>query len=104
VKPRRRGQTYDSMWRAALLGGADNVTITSLNERHERTQLEPAVPVRHARYRYLSYDGAWGMYGAAAEDAYLLRTRYWADVFHKTLPAQPKTRASWRASSATPRS
>jgi glycoprotein endo-alpha-1,2-mannosidase len=94
VKPRRHGQTYDAMWRAALVSGADNVTITSFNEWHEGTQIEPAVARRRATYRYLSYDGAWGLRGAAAESAYLLRTRYWTDVFHRTPPVQPKTKAS----------
>jgi hypothetical protein len=81
------------MWRAALLSGADNITITSFNEWHEGTQIEPAAAGRRARYRYLSYDGAWGLYGPKAQIAYLLRTRYWTDVFHKTPPAQPKTKA-----------
>src|SRR6185437_15863665 len=60
VKLRKRGQTYDAMWRAALASGADDVTITSFNEWHEGTQIEPAVARRRASYRYLSYDGAWG--------------------------------------------
>jgi hypothetical protein len=94
VKPRRDGATYDSMWRLAIAGGADRVTITSFNEWHEGTQIEPAVPRRVARYRYLSYEGAWGLHGAAAESAYLTRTRYWADVFRNTSPVQPKTSAS----------
>jgi glycoprotein endo-alpha-1,2-mannosidase len=95
VKPRRGGATYDSMWRSALAAKADRVTITSFNEWHEGTQIEPADPTRrHGRYRYLSYDGAWGMHGAAAEDAYLTRTRYWADVLRSTSPLQLKTRAS----------
>jgi glycoprotein endo-alpha-1,2-mannosidase len=94
VKPRKHGQTYDAMWRAAIASGADDVTITSFNEWHEGTQIEPAIPRRRARYRYLSYDGAWGLYGAAAEVAYLERTRYWSDVFRSTSPAQPKIKAS----------
>jgi hypothetical protein len=94
VKRRRNGRTYDSMWRLAIASGADRVTITSYNEWHEGTQIEPAVPRNRARYRYLSYEGAWGMHGAAAELAYLERTRYWADVFRKTSPVQLKTRAS----------
>jgi glycoprotein endo-alpha-1,2-mannosidase len=96
VKPRRYGATYDAMWKAAIQSGADRVTITSYNEWHEGTQIEPASssPTRHGRYRYLSYDGAWGLHGLAAEDAYLSRTRYWSDVFRKTSPVQPKTKAS----------
>jgi hypothetical protein len=94
VKLRKNGRTYDSMWRLAIAAGADRVTITSYNEWHEGTQIEPAVPRRRARYRYLSYEGAWGLHGAAAEFSYLSRTRYWADVFRKTSPLQLKTRAS----------
>ncbi len=95
VKPRRNGLTYDSMWRAAMAAGADAVTITSFNEWHEGTQIEPAaVPQRHGRYRYLSYDGAWGLHGVLAEYAYLFRTRYWSDVFRSTSPVDPKTSAS----------
>ena len=95
VKPRRNGATYDAMWRAAIASGADRVTITSFNEWHEGTQIEPAAPAqRRGGYRYLSYDGAWGLHGVAAEPAYLTRTRYWSDVFHRTLPVQEKTKAS----------
>jgi glycoprotein endo-alpha-1,2-mannosidase len=93
VKLRRNGATYDHMWRAAIAAGADRVTITSYNEWHEGTQIEPAaLPGRHGRYRYLSYDGAWGLHGLAAEYAYLVRTRYWSDVLRSTSPAQPSTR------------
>ena len=94
LKLRRHGLTYDSMWRAAIAAGPDQVTITSFNEWHEGTQIEPAAPGgRHGRYRYLGYDGAYGLHGAAATTAYLERTRYWAKVFRSTSPAQLKTRA-----------
>ena len=73
VKPRRNGATYDRMWRGALRARADLVTITSYNEWHEGTQIEGA----GARPGYLSYDGAWGTSGWAAQDAYLVRTAYW---------------------------
>jgi hypothetical protein len=96
LKSRRNGATYDSMWKMAIQAGADLVTITSYNEWHEGTQIEPAAPspMRRGAYRYLSYDGAWGLHGVAAEDAYLTRTRYWSDVFRSTSPVQPKTKAS----------
>jgi hypothetical protein len=94
VKPRRDGATYDAMWITAIASGADRVTITSFNEWHEGTQIEPAAPARRrGRYRYLSYDGAWGLHGRAAEGAYLARTAYWSDVFRKTSPVQPNTSA-----------
>ena len=76
VKPRRDGATYDAMWRSALRSSADGVTITSYNEWHEGTQIEPA---RSNRSGYESYDGAWGLSGPAAETAYLDRTAYWVN-------------------------
>ena len=74
VKPRRNGATYDAMWRGALRGKADLVTITSYNEWHEGTQIEPA---RAGKRGYEGYDGAWGLKGRAAETAYLDRTAFW---------------------------
>jgi hypothetical protein len=73
VKARRFGATYDSMWRAAVASGADLVTITSYNEWHEGTQIEPA----RFRRGYRSYDGAWGRHGREAETAYVDRTADW---------------------------
>jgi hypothetical protein len=74
VRYRRDGRTYDEMWRAALRVRADVVTITSYNEWHEGSQIEPA----SERSAYLDYEGAWGRTGKAAERAYLDRTAYWA--------------------------
>lgn len=74
LKKRRDGLTYDLLWKAALAAAPDFVTITSYNEWGEGTQIEPAAP----RRGYESYDGAWGLSGASAESAYLLRTEYWA--------------------------
>ena len=48
-----------------------------------------AVALRLQGYRYFSYDGAWGLHGAAAESAYLDRTAYWAGLFRKAA-AKPK--------------
>jgi glycoprotein endo-alpha-1,2-mannosidase len=73
VKSRELGATYDSMWNAALKAGADLVTITSYNEWGEGTQIEPA---GHGG-RYENYDGTYGLYGRAAQRAYLTRTAYW---------------------------
>jgi glycoprotein endo-alpha-1,2-mannosidase len=73
VKSRELGATYDSMWNAALKAGADMVTITSYNEWSEGTQIEPA---GHGG-RYESYDGTYGLYGRAAQRAYIKRTAYW---------------------------
>lgn len=73
VRPRERGAVYDFMWSQALRSGAQVITITSYNEWHEGTQIEPA----RARPGYESYEGAWGLRGAAAENAYLGRTALW---------------------------
>ena len=80
VKPRLAGTTYDSMWRAADAAGADIVTITSYNEWHEGTQIEPA-SVEPTWEGYASYEGAWGRHGRAAENAYLWRTAMWSAIF-----------------------
>jgi len=84
VKPRLNGATYDSMWRAAIAAHPDGITITSFNEWHEGTQIEPAAPHPGS----LSYEGAWGLTGRAAEDAYLERTAYWSARFHRLLGAR----------------
>jgi glycoprotein endo-alpha-1,2-mannosidase len=73
LRGRRGGATYDAMWTGALRAGADVVTITSYNEWHEGTQIEPA----RRTAGYASYDGAWGLRGRAAEGAYVERTAYW---------------------------
>jgi hypothetical protein len=75
---RRNGQTYDLLWSAVLHASPDIVTITSYNEWGEGTQIEPSAP----RRGYLSYDGAWGLSGQAAQFAYLTRTQYWASLAH----------------------
>ena len=75
VKRRAGGATYDRMWRAAVRAAADIVTITSYNEWHEGTQIEPA---RAVGAPYLSYEGAYGLVGRAAQRAYLTRTAEWA--------------------------
>ena len=81
TKARRRGSTYDAMWRAALAAGPDLVTITSFNEWEEGTQIEPARAASRAEGNsYSSYSGAWGLRGARAASAYLTRTAYWTRV------------------------
>ena len=74
VRARANGATYDRMWRGAIRAAGDVVTITSYNEWHEGTQIEPAVAVGPP---YLSYDGAYGLTGRPAQRAYLDRTATW---------------------------
>src|SRR5205807_1633136 len=84
MKLRRSGRTYDEMWSTALRAGADAVTITSYNEWNEGTQIEPASD-EPPGLGYLSYDGAYGLRGAEAPRAYLVRTACWAAVFSGAL-------------------
>lgn len=77
-RARDDGATYDNLWRAAIRAKPDGITITSFNEWGEGTQIEPAA----AKPGYLSYNGSWGLTGAAAQMAYLMRTAYWSARFH----------------------
>jgi hypothetical protein len=94
LDPRADGATYDAMWRAAIHAGADRITITSYNEWHEGTQIEPAqtpLPRRLSALRggaaspvaapYATYEGAYGFHGRKASRAYLLRTAYWTGLY-----------------------
>ena len=74
LRGRNDGRWYDHMWHSALAAAPDVVTITSYNEWHEGTQIEPALSSTLA---YETYEGAWGLEGKAAERAYLDRTAYW---------------------------
>jgi glycoprotein endo-alpha-1,2-mannosidase len=78
MRPRQNGATYDRLWGAALAAAPDIVSVTSYNEWGEGTQIEPA----QARRGYASYDGAWGLFGAPAQTAYLTRTAYWTARLH----------------------
>jgi len=86
VRSRGRGATYDSLWRHVLNAGADAVTITSYNEWHEGTQIEPARMLQTAEYE--SYDDAWGLHGRRAQSAYLDRTLYWARIYRAQRAAE----------------
>jgi len=79
VRGRAHGRTYDRMWGGAVRADADVVTITSYNEWHEGTQIEPA---RNAGQPYRSYDGAYGLTGQAAQRAYLDRTTMWVERYN----------------------
>ncbi|HMC42533.1 MAG TPA: hypothetical protein VKI20_05935, partial [Acidimicrobiales bacterium] len=82
VRPRNGGQTYDSLWNGALQSGPDLVTVTSYNEWHEGTQIEPAqAKCLSGGFCYATYDGDYGVSGPAAGPVYLARTHFWADRF-----------------------
>jgi hypothetical protein len=89
------GATYDQIWSSALSatngGPPDWVSITSFNEWHEGTMIEPASSTPPAGIDYLTYVGAYGKTGAAAETAYLDRTLYWVQQFTGTATTPPPT-------------
>jgi glycoprotein endo-alpha-1,2-mannosidase len=51
--------------------------VTSFNEWHEGTQIEPARAFTTEARTYLDFDGAYDKTGVAAQTAYLDRTAYW---------------------------
>lgn len=57
---RQEGYTYDYLWKASIDADADWVLITSFNEWHEGTDIEPSLE-----------------YG----DYYIERTAYWSQIF-----------------------
>jgi hypothetical protein len=74
---RDNGATYDLEWRNALSSNADWVSVTSFNEWHEGSIIEPARSAPPP-FGYETFSGAYGTSGTASETAYLDRTRYWA--------------------------
>ena len=79
------GARYDTMWRGAIAADADAdvVSITSWNEWHEGTQIEPAKPYTFPSDGYYSpgYEGIYGKSGLAAQTAYMVRTAEWPREF-----------------------
>ena len=87
---RHDGQTYGEQWSAALGTGVqpELVTITSFNEWHEGSMIEPIA--------LGATDGEGYMYanfGALTPDGYLQLTRSWAQTFQATVwPATYRVR------------
>jgi hypothetical protein len=83
---RNNGATYDAKWGGAIAASPDIVAITSYNEWHEGTQIEPAKSGAcfNTVGCYLDYEGAYGQTGAAAPSAYMGRTRLWVDRYKAT--------------------
>ncbi|MGP4100663.1 glycoside hydrolase family 99 protein [Nonomuraea sp. KM90] len=82
---RDNGAAYDRQWTNALdpaIGGSPTwVSVTSFNEWHEGSVIEPADGTPPAGHGYQTFQGAYGKQGRAAETAYLDRTRYWVQKF-----------------------
>ena len=74
TRDREEGAYYDRMLAAAIGCEPAWIGITSFNEWHEGTQIEPAVPRSLPGYVYEDYS-------PLAPDYYLERTRYWVERF-----------------------
>jgi len=70
TRDREDGAYYDRMWAAAIGVSPDLVGVTSFNEWHEGTQIEPAAPRQILGFTYLDYQ-------PLPADYYLDRTAYW---------------------------
>jgi hypothetical protein len=70
-------------------GNPDWVSVTSFNEWHEGSMIEPATSTPPTVIPYVTYNGAYGTGGTASETAYLDRTRYWVSKFDTIGPVIP---------------
>jgi glycoprotein endo-alpha-1,2-mannosidase len=78
TRSRAGGTYYDREFEAALGVRPDLIGITSFNEWHEGTQIEPAVPKTIESYRYEDYQ-------SRAPDYYLMRTRFWVEAYDPSM-------------------
>lgn len=78
TRKREDGKYYNLEWQAAVNAPAKFVSITSFNEWHEGTQIEPAVPKEIDDFKYCDYL-------PNQPDYYLNLTRQWAEKFEETL-------------------
>eukprot|EP01117_Protostelium_nocturnum_P014080 TRINITY_DN5319_c0_g1_i4.p1 TRINITY_DN5319_c0_g1~~TRINITY_DN5319_c0_g1_i4.p1 ORF type:complete len:289 (+),score=93.93 TRINITY_DN5319_c0_g1_i4:539-1405(+) len=81
---RENGKYYDRMWENAIALAKEGdkdvpgmISITSFNEWHEGTQIEPAEPNRVSKDSGFAYED----YSPLEPDYYLKRTKYWADIY-----------------------
>jgi alpha-mannan endo-1,2-alpha-mannanase / glycoprotein endo-alpha-1,2-mannosidase len=77
TKDRENGKYYDRMFQAAIQSKAAYIGITSFNEWHEGTQIEPAIPYGAPDFKYADYS-------PLAPDYYLKRTAYWVGQLEKS--------------------
>jgi competence/damage-inducible protein CinA-like protein len=82
TRDRRNSAYYDREFAAAIAVRPQIVSITSFNEWHEGTQIEPAVPKQIPGFKYRDYT-------PHSPEYYLDRTGYWVRRFVNSGAAQP---------------
>ncbi|MFM2155410.1 MAG: glycoprotein endo-alpha,2-mannosidase [Bacteroidota bacterium] len=75
TKDREKGRYYDRFFEEAINCKLDWIAVTSFNEWHEGTQIEPAQSYQFKDAVYLDYEGL-------PNDYYLTRTRYWLNIWY----------------------
>ncbi len=75
TKDREKGRYYDRFFEDALSCNLEWIGVTSFNEWHEGTQIEPAQSYKVDYALYLDYEGL-------SEDYYLTRTLYWLNKWY----------------------
>ena len=78
TRSRDGGRYYDKMFQAAIDCAPGLISVTSYNEWHEGTQIEPAIPKTIDGYTYESYL-------PQPPDYYLKRTAHWVQRFEQRL-------------------
>lgn len=78
TRHRRHGQYYDVAWRSAINSRVNYISITSFNEWHEGTQIEPARPKTFRGFTYLDYEPEGPYY-------YLNLTKSWISQFEQAV-------------------
>jgi glycoprotein endo-alpha-1,2-mannosidase len=74
TRSRKHGAYYDREFQAAIAARPPFISITSFNEWHEGTQIEPATPKKIASFTYEDFS-------PLAPDYYLERTAYWVGKY-----------------------
>lgn len=78
TRDREDGKYYDRMFQYIIDNRSEYVGITSFNEWHEGTQIEPATPFSSPAFDYLNYE-------PLAPDYYLKRTAYWINKWQEQI-------------------
>jgi len=68
------GTYYDNMFKEAISHSPRFIGVTSFNEWHEGTQIEPSIPKKITQYVYEDFS-------PNEPDYYLKKTKEWVDIY-----------------------